>query len=66
MPQPLLYASLTGPIVDFCVNVINDLVVTAIVGLVVYWLVKRPQGGAPGEDELGPEGTRAPAATPGA
>jgi membrane protein DedA with SNARE-associated domain len=23
MPQPLLYASLTGPIVDFCVNVIN-------------------------------------------
>ncbi len=24
MPQPLLYASLTGPIVDFCVNVIND------------------------------------------
>jgi membrane protein DedA with SNARE-associated domain len=24
MPQSLLYASLTGPIVDFCVNVIND------------------------------------------
>jgi membrane protein DedA with SNARE-associated domain len=24
MLQPLLYASLTGPIVDFCVNVIND------------------------------------------
>jgi membrane protein DedA with SNARE-associated domain len=24
MPHPILYADLTGPIVDFCVNVIND------------------------------------------
>lgn len=24
MPHPILYADLTGPVVDFCVNVIND------------------------------------------
>ena len=24
MLHPILYADLTGPIVDFCVNVIND------------------------------------------